>query len=277
MAGSDVGSALSLRVLLLGRGIWRYAIPLLAVLGGRAASAPEFALVAAGERWLPDVVVTTLEGEQHRLRELLQGKPAVLVPFYTRCPRTCALLIASWSQLARRLGTEQVRWLAFSFDPQERVEDLQRYRQQWDLAGWSLLRADSAAIHQLVQGLGIEVRRDTVMGVYEHPNVAVVVTPSGQVTRLILGLQPELEQVRITLWEARRGVAGLGVIEGFVLRCFRFDADRQRYVVDWAFLVQTCSGIVFVTGLLVWMVWEYRRGQRARAKLGRGGAADTGG
>ncbi len=223
------------------------------------AETADFAVLPGADERLPSVGVETATGRNADLRELLEGEVAVVVPFYTRCPSTCSLLMAGWSALARRLQQEAVRWVGLSFDPRDSREDLQQYARRWGLEEWILVRADSEAIARVVEALRIGIRRDSVTGAYEHPNVALVVTPLGRISRCIAGIRPEEEQVRLALWEARREEAGLGIVEGLLLRCFRFDAGKQRYVLDWSFVAQLGSGVIFLGCVLLWMAWERRR------------------
>lgn len=279
MAGGDVGSAL---VVLPGEGVRHLAVPLLAWMWGFGVSVAEFAIISAeGERWLPRVEGVTAEGERVWIAELPGGQPMVVLPFYTRCPQTCSLLLAGWRELARDLGMDGVRWVAVSFDPAETCEALRQYARRWELEGWTLVRADSMAIERLLQALGLTVRWDSVFQLYEHPNVALVVTPTGRVSRFISGLRPERGQVRLALWEARRDGGRGAVVEGVLLRCFRFDASKRRYVVDWGFVVELCSGFAFVVSVLVWMVWEGRRHSRRKRleapRVGAGGGGQSGG
>jgi len=232
--------------------------------------AADFAIVPSNQR-LPEVVVETATGQRYRLPELLGGQVAVLVPFYTRCPHTCSLLMLGWSALARRLRGEEVRWIGFSFDPRERQSDLQQYARRWQLEEWILLRADSSAGAQLLRALGVGVRWDSLTGVYEHPNVALVVTPTGRVSHVIAGIRPEEEQVRLALWEARREAVRIGILEGLLLRCFRLDMRQQRYVLDWAFVAQLGSGVAFLGGIVLWMVFEQRRRAGQSRGVGIGG------
>ncbi|GBD07678.1 hypothetical protein HRbin21_01509 [bacterium HR21] len=269
-----MGSALSLRVFWWERMRRGAALLLAVVLGNLTGEAREFAILAAGAQRLPECELRTAEGTVLRSSQLLTGQPVVLVPFYSRCPHTCSLLMIGWSELARRLRGENAKWVSISFDPRESDADLQQYARRWGLTTWLLLRGDSGVVAAMLEALGISVRWDSVAGVYEHPNVAAVLTPTGRLSRLIFGIRPEEGQVRLALWEAQREAADVGIVRGFLLRCFRFDAQQQRYVLDWSFLVQVWGGLAFVCSLLLWMLWEVRR-KPAPAPLGTG--VDTGG
>jgi protein SCO1/2 len=143
---------------------------------------------------VPDLVMTTQEGDELRLSDL-KGQVVVLTFIFTRCPQPefCPLLDQKFGELARRIArspdrAERVRLLSVSFDPEYDTpsvlaEHAQRVGAQSPL--WTFAAADHEALRAVAAPLGLTYApmTDQIM----HSLSTSVIAPDGTLTRLELG------------------------------------------------------------------------------------------
>jgi len=100
---------------------------------------------------IPDVTLLNQDGDQVRLRELLDGdEPVVLDFIYGTCTTICPVLSAGFANLQRKLAREgkQVRLVSITIDPENDTPEvmkayLERYRAG---EGWDFLTGTRADI-----------------------------------------------------------------------------------------------------------------------------------
>lgn len=82
----------------------------------------------------------------------------------------------------------------------------------------------------------------------------MIISPSGKVSRYIYGINPKLRDLELAILEAKRENAQLSPVEGFFLRCFRYDPERGTYEIDWFFVFDVLGGLLtfFLVPTVVW-------------------------
>lgn len=107
---------------------------------------------------IPDVTLVNQEGEQVKLKHLLESEEVVLVDFiYATCTTICPVLSAGFVSLQRKLAAENKspRLVSISIDPDHDTpvvmkEYLRRYRAG---PGWSFLTGSRADIELVLRAL----------------------------------------------------------------------------------------------------------------------------
>lgn len=206
---------------------------------------------------LADIEVVDALGNKSLLSALIQGGPILLSPVYTKCPSACSVITAHLKGAVKKAGGlgEKYTVVTFSFDHEDTPEDLQVFVQRWELDNmeWKTVSADSTSTALLLQSIDYEVVKDNY-GEYEHPNVVVVISTDMKISRFIHGVIPRSRDINMGVLEASKGNISLSFYDGFLLRCFKFDNEAKRYVIDWAFVTQVSVGLFVLSVLAVILI-----------------------
>lgn len=202
--------------------------------------------------YVPNIKLQDHEGKIYRLKDFIQGKVLIINPIYTKCSSACPVMTEG---LKRNIGKlkERVNVISLSFDPSDDTSDLKRFKQSHGLPeNWIVARSDE--LGDLLRAIDYKYRYDEKLREFEHPNLYVIITPSGKVSRYIYGISPKLRDLKLAVLEAKKEGAKLSPVEGFWLRCFRYNPETGTYQIDWFFVFDVMGGLItfIVVPLLVW-------------------------
>ena len=131
----------------------------------------------------------------------LRGKVAAVTFIYTLCGDTCPVLTPMMALVADRLGRDFGRKVAFvsiTIDPERDTPDmLKLYAQAYgaDVAGWSFLTGDPAAIKDLTRRYGVFASKNPDGGV-EHSSLTSLIDSRGVLRVQYLGVRFDPEEFR---------------------------------------------------------------------------------
>ncbi len=206
---------------------------------------------------LADIEVFDSENNRIKLSELIKDKPVIFSPVYTKCPSSCSIITANLKEAVKKsngLGKEY-NIITFSFDYFDTPKDLKTFKKRWNISGndWNVLASDEENTMKILSSIDFEIIKEK-SGDYLHPNVLVVVTPKMKISRFVYGVFPSARDIDMAVLEAKKEKTSLSFYEGFLLNCFKFDAVAKKYIIDWAFIIQICVGIFFISGSLFFVV-----------------------
>lgn len=200
---------------------------------------------------IADVKVMTVDGQWTTLSSLFKGKPILISPIYTRCPKACSVITAGLESSIAELGKpgEDFTVVTFSFDPADQAEDLQTFANRWEMDNnnWRIVGSDSVGIQTLLSSLDFHYDFDSVSGQYDHPNIVIMLSTSGRIMQYIYGMSPKPRDLKLAALNAKREQTTLGVVEGLYLKCFQYNPATKTYMVDWSFLIQLSAGLIMMT------------------------------
>lgn len=199
-----------------------------------------------------NIVIRDANGNRLHLYDNLNGKPLVLSPVYTRCPMACSLISSGLKNSVEQLGTlgKDFTLITFSFDSTDTNEDLKGFEKRWKMDGvnWKTVAASGDGIKKLLQSLDYHMDYDAKTKEYAHPNVVVVLTPTGRISRYIYGVEPKAEDLKLAIMEAQVEKTSLNnFFKTLYVRCFTFNPATKSYNVDWRFISQTSAGLMIIT------------------------------
>lgn len=240
------------------------------------------------------------------LREVIGGKPTVLVPIYFKCPKLCnqtaEVLLEALRQMReakpKLVAGEDFNLVFFSIDsfehPQQANGRRNAFHQDYDGRGkdtpgvWFLSanptnRGDHAAtahatITQVTDVIGFkfvrmnvkkqqEVPPDKVAQEIQHPAAVLVLTPTGQVSSYLTGILT-LDGGDLAGHIRTAGRGDMGVADGKKsLDCyFGDDSPEGWYRFTMRVMAAVAVPVVLLAGVVVWRA-------RARAKAERTAAS----
>lgn len=227
-----------------------------------------------------------LDGYQNRIKlgELLQqGKPVLLTLVYFDCPLLCSTLlngvVKGLNESGLQLGKDFTA-VTVSFSPKDSPRESAMYQagylkrlvsaEKAHAQDWVFLTGTAGAITSLTQSVGFQYRYDAPTQQFEHPAVAMVITPDGRISRYLYGVQFPPRDLRLAVVEASGGKVGTS-FDRVLLKCFRYDpASRKYHLYVFAF-VRAGAALVFVAlATFMFVLWrrEFRLMRSTAPKKG---------
>ncbi|MFN3404543.1 MAG: SCO family protein [Cytophagaceae bacterium] len=208
-------------------------------------------------RKIQDIEVFDSKGNSFFLSELLKEKPSIISPIYTKCPTSCSAITANLRaalQQVEGMGSDY-QVITFSFDRKDGLEELKVFEEAWKLneLDWKVVSAKGDDIFRFLNSIDFNVDWDYQTGQYEHPNVVMMITPSGKISRYVYGIYPKPNDLKIALLEAKQEKTALGVYEGLLLSCFVYDPVSKTYVIDRKFILMVIAGGIPIMGMLIFV------------------------
>jgi protein SCO1/2 len=176
-------------------------------------------------------------GARSTLSEILDGRPALVVFGYDRCPNLCGLTQQAVASDLRKTGLSPsaYRALFVSIDPGETSEDAATARAEVatatdaaDLSAWRFLTSADGSGAALATQAGIGFDRRPRINQYVHPIAVLALTPDGRISRVLPALTFEPRDLRLALVEASAGRLG-SIADHVFLFCAGFDATKGQY------------------------------------------------
>lgn len=199
---------------------------------------------------IPDISLIDAQGKNVNLYSLLQGKPLIISPIYTKCPSICGVVSNGTKVAVEKLGTlgKDFNMISFSFDSTDQASDLQNYQRRWKMDGnhWRTVTSDANTIRSLMASVGFEYDVDTTLKQFNHAAMLVVITPEGRISRYIYGVSPSKRDIRLAVMAAMAEKTTPGLFAGLYLRCFGYDPVMRTYKVDWRFIISTSAGLMMI-------------------------------
>jgi protein SCO1/2 len=193
-----------------------------------------------GERVPLDLLFHDETGAAVRLGDYFEGGPVILSLNYFHCQNLCPLeldgLMNGLNGITFAPGKE-FTLVTVSIDPREGPADAQvikaRTLRNYDKAsdgelGWHVLTGDQSSIDRLTEGVGFNYAYDAVQNDFAHPAGVVVLTPSGQVSRYLYGLDFSANDLRLALVDAGSERVG-SLLDRALLVCYHYDPLTGRY------------------------------------------------
>lgn len=202
-------------------------------------------------------------GQAVSLGQYVESGPVVLTLNQLRCKNLCPVelegLIDGLNGVPFELG-QQFTLVTVSIDPGETPEDaatakargLRGYaRKQGGSSGWHVLTGDQQAIDTLEQAVGFQAVYDPQEEEFAHPAGIILLTPGGQVSRYIYGIDFSTSDLRLALTEAGNGRIG-SLVDRALLVCYHYDPLTGRYTPLVMGALQA-TGAATVLGLVAWL------------------------
>jgi protein SCO1/2 len=218
-------------------------------------------------------------GQPVRLSEVTAGKPSILALVYYNCPMLCSMAInglVSSLKAVDLVPGEDFEIVVVSFDPDDTAElaaagkarAVDLYGREETAAGWNFLTGDAAAIDTLTESVGFRYNRLADTADFAHSAGIVLLTPEGQISRYLYGVEYPPRDIRLGLIESAEEKIGT-VVDQLLLFCYRYDPATGSYSALTLGLVRV-AGVVTVLLIVGFLLLMAKREKR-RPKLKEAG------
>jgi protein SCO1/2 len=207
------------------------------------------------DKVLPDGLSFRDENNKPVILKDLIKRPTILALIYFDCPGICPQLLASVSNVVRRLDMQlgkdyQIITVSFNeldtpdqaLDNKNKVLDHKsRHYEKY----WNYLTGDSTNIYKLTNAIGfkfIHAGNDFI-----HPSCLTILSPEGKITRYLYGTTFLPFDVKMALIEAQKGISR-PTINRILDYCFSYDPAGRRYSL--AVTKVSATIIIFLAAIL---------------------------
>ncbi|MBF0176241.1 MAG: SCO family protein [Magnetococcales bacterium] len=215
-----------------------------------------------------DVVLIDQAGKSFKFGDMI-GKPLVLVFSYYQCDGSCSAVNGEVIALLERVvktmrAGEDYRVLTISFDKADTQETMTRFIDKLHIPpelkpGWTFARlADPARIKDVTGKTGFKFFWATQDKIFYHPNVAIILTNEGRISRyLYLQVNSTLD-MQIALMEARQGeIKPHEFLNYAISLCYSYNYKEGRYTYNIPVFVGV-GAFLFGISMLVVSVFYYK-------------------
>ena len=215
---------------------------------------------------------TDEQGRTVTLARFFAGEPVILVLDYLRCKTLCGLTLEN---LAAGLGAlpfeagREFQVVVVSIDPRDQAADLAASKAKYLAAyhhptadeGWYFLTGAPPVVQSLADTVGFHYRYEPALDQYIHPAGFIVADPGGNISRYILSVSTNAEDLREALADAaaRRSVS---LVTRLLLLCHGNTPPLARYSlpIEGAFVVANLMAIIGGVAVFGAIRWRRRHG-----------------
>lgn len=213
---------------------------------------------------------TDSAGRAVRLGDELGPRATLLMLGWHRCPQLCGLATQGVLEALRQAGVAgpAARVVFVSVDPAETAADAAA-RRLADVGYAQLLAGQDgralppierlvgppASIRSLAASVGFAWRPGDERARLAHPAGVVVVTPDGHVSRYLMGVRYDADDLRTAIDDAARGRLGT-LTDRIALLCAHLDPRTGLHTAG-AMLLARLAGLAALAGLAVF-AWRHR-------------------
>ena len=187
-------------------------------------------------------------GQEFAFGELFGTKPTILALSYYRCDGACSVLNRNlWNTL---LETKQ--WqigkdfnvVTVSFDPHDTPETLQKFMKIAGFGdglpdGWRMTTMKNPEdIVKLTASMGYKYFWSPRDAIFLHPNVYIMLSPQGRVTRYLYGANISGQDMDISLTKAlAEKISSANVINFIIGSCYSYNYKDGKYKINYPLFV----------------------------------------
>lgn len=204
---------------------------------------------------------TNEKGEKIALRQVI-NKPTILMFVYFECPGLCTPLMSEVASEVSSIGLKpgvDYKIVSVSFDPTETSDLAAGKKKNYVTAvkipfpedAWSFLVGDSASVATLTDVAGFRYKKEN--DEFIHGGALIMVSPTGKITRYLLGTDFLPFDIKMGLIEASAGKTS-PTIAKMLKFCFKYDPEGRKYTLN----VTRIAGSLIIFGACIFMLFVIR-------------------
>ncbi|MDX8402888.1 MAG: SCO family protein [Mariprofundaceae bacterium] len=227
-----------------------------------------------GKKISRDYRLIDQDGKEFSFGEML-GKPLILALSYYRCDGACSVLNRNlWNTLQdvdQWKINKDFHVLTISFDRHDTPVTLNKFMGYAGFKdglpeGWRMTTMkDPEDIKRLTSSMGYKFFWSPRDAIFLHPNVYIMVSPKGRVTRYLYGANITGSDMDISITKAMgEELAPANVINFLIGSCYSYNYKDGKYTVNIPLFVAT-GGLVFGLMLIIGSFLHMKRRIRKEA------------
>jgi protein SCO1/2 len=199
-----------------------------------------------------------------------EDKPVILTLVYYSCPRVCSFILNCIQDAINGLSSlslgKDFKIVSVSFNPDDSYnlakEKARNYYKglengHFPKGNWRFLTGNEENISKLTQAVGFKYKKDGEE--YAHPSTIIILTPKGQISRYLYGVQFEPRDFKLALLEASNGEIGSSkLLNKVMLFCYEFDPVGKKYALQ-ALNVVKAGGVVTLLSLVGLLTYFWKK------------------
>lgn len=204
------------------------------------------------------------QGKQVALKDYFKdGKPVLFTIIYYLCPNLCQLHLNGLMGAVSKLKIKNdFEFVALSMDHTESFHLAQKKKQSYinhlklqQHNHIHFLTGIEKNIKKVASQVGFNFKWNEQQKQYAHLPVAYILTPQGQISKYLYGVEIDEKTIRLALTEASNGRVG-GIMERILLFCFQFDPRKNKYTL-YAYNLMRAGGVfmMILLALILIPVW----------------------
>ena len=221
-----------------------------------------------------DVRLVDQNGKVVTLGDYILGdRPVVLVFAYYTCKMLCTLVLNGTMDAMKALPLvpgQDYRVVTVSFDgrdtpavaKEKRANYLQAFGRKIGPKGWDFLTGRPEEVKRLADVVGFKYRWVASQNQFAHAAGIFVLTPEGQLSRVLYGIHFPPSDLRLALTEASHGTIG-SVTSQLLLFCFHYSPTKGKYVLA-ATRVMSAGGALTVLLIGMYLAVHFHSEKKKR-------------
>lgn len=187
-----------------------------------------------------NIPVVTETGQSVTLNDLFNGQPVIFNFVYYSCPLLCNIVVSSLSSSIEKWGKypgDGYKVISLSFDPRDKSDIAKKFKDKNiknlpDQAGenWHFLTTDPDTVKTLFEQTGYNVFFDEDTQEYSHAAALILISPEGNITRYLYGLEFDPIDLKLSTIEAKQNKMR-SAAEKILLFCYNYDPDKNSYTL----------------------------------------------
>lgn len=187
-------------------------------------------------------------GQEFVLGDLFGSKPTILALSYYRCDGACSVLNRNlWNTLQEtkqwQIGKD-FNVVTISFDPHDTAATLKKFMKVAGFGdslpnGWRMTTMKNPEdIMKLTGSMGYKFFWSPRDAIFLHPNVYIMLSPKGRVTRYLYGANISGQDMDISLTKAMgEKLSPANVINFIVGSCYSYNYKDGKYAINYPLFV----------------------------------------
>ncbi len=223
-----------------------------------------------------DLRLIDKEGEKFLLKDMLKGKPLILLLSYYRCDGVCPTVNKDFRTIVQKMKKKKLgldfRVLSLSFDIDDNIERLKMFNNKikypkWMDKGWkTALFENTEDIKPLTESVGYRFFWSLRDKMFLHPNVFIFISPDGRVMRYLYGATIGSQDVELAINEAAFGKSGRSKVEDLkdlvLLACFSYNYKEGKYSINYPLFIAIGSLSLGVSSILIGLIVARKKVRR---------------
>ncbi len=197
-----------------------------------------------------DYVLRDGAGREFTLGSRL-GKPLILVFSYYECDGVCPTVNASMKEMLSAIEGQvpgrDFSVLTLSFDKTDDPLEMGMFEEKVGFPGplegaWKVaIMKNPEDIEPLTKSVGFNFFWSNRDKVFAHPNVFIVLSADGRITRYLYGAQMEKKDLGIAIAEANIGKTGRSKIKDltdlYLVACYSYNFEEGSYTINYPLFI----------------------------------------